>query len=114
MNDMYEGAIIKETLTDEALLDYLVIDKVAIWKTNDTIRYWTMVFFHSEDERFPQRLADIIMDGWFADMKSGNIKFIVFRNKVLQYEIGNVEEKEEVLAYCRALGIPEEQFNWSE
>ena len=43
---MYEGAIIKETLSDELLLDYLIIDNVEIWKTDDKhIKYWTMVFF---------------------------------------------------------------------
>ena len=43
---MYEGAIIKETLSNELLLDHLTIDKVEIWKTNDAnIKYWTMIFF---------------------------------------------------------------------
>ena len=111
---MYEGAIIKETLSDELLLDCLVIDKVDIWKTNDTIKYWTMIFFHSEVEGLPQRLANTIIDGWFADMKSGNVKYIIFKDKVLQYEIGNVAEKEAVLNYMRSRGIPENQFNWSE
>ena len=32
---MYQGAIIKETLSDELLLDYLIIDNVDIWKTGD-------------------------------------------------------------------------------
>ena|GEM_PF-6296484 len=39
---MFEGTIIKETLTDESLLHCLIIDKVDIWKTNNTIRYWTV------------------------------------------------------------------------
>ena len=111
---MFEGAIIKETLTDELLLDHLVIDKVEIWKTNESIRYWTMIFFHSETEDLPQRLAKTIINGWFADMKQGNTKYIIFAHKVLKYEIGNITEKEEVLHYMRSLGIPESQFNWSE
>ena len=111
---MYEGVIIKETLSDELLLDYLIIDKAEIWKTGTAIKYWTMVFFRSEAEDFPQRLASAIIDDWFADMKSGNVKYIIFRNKVLKYEIGNVTEKEEVLNYMRSRGILEYQFNWSE
>ena len=112
---MFEGAIIKETLTDELLLDYLEIDKVEIWKTKDSIKYWTMIFFRSETEDFPERLAAVIIDGgWFADMKSGNTKYIIFKDKVLTYEIGNLSEKEVVLDYCRSRGIPDEQFNWSE
>ena len=111
---MFEGAIIKETLTDELLLDYLTIDKVDIWKTNETIKYWTMIFFRSDTADLPQRLSETIIDNWFADMKQGNIKYIIFKNKVLKYEIGNAAEKEEVLNYCRSCGIPDSQFNWSE
>ena len=111
---MYEGAIIKETLSDELLLDYLTIDKVEIWKTNDTIKYWTMIFFRSEFDDFPERLANTIIDDYFADMKLSNTKYIIFKNKVLKYEIGNVHEKEEVLNYMRSIGFPENQFNWSE
>ena len=111
---MFEGAIIKETLTDELLLDYLHIDNVEIWKTSDTIKYWTMIFFHSETEDLPERLAAVIAEGWFADMKSRNTKYIIFKNKILKYEIGNAAEKEAVLDYMRSIGIPDSQFNWDE
>jgi len=111
---MYEGVIIKETLADELFLDHLAIDKVEIWKTSTAIKYWTMVFFHSEKDNLPQCLANNIIDGWFADMKRGDVKFIIFKDKVLQYTIGNAAEKEEVLEYMRSIGIPESQFNWSE
>lgn len=112
---MYEGAIIEETLTDELLLDYLIIDKVEIWKTNDKIKYWTMVFFHSDTETLPELISNALIDGWFAAMKNDkNTKFIIFKGVVLQYTIGNKEEKESVLNYMRTAGIPEEQFNWSE
>jgi len=111
---MFEGAIIKETLTDELLLDFLTIDKVEIWKTSDTIKYWTMVFFRSDTADLPARLSRVMIEGWFADMKAGDMKYIVFKDKVLQYQIGNQEEKEQVLDYMRAKGIPEEQFGWSE
>jgi len=114
MKKVYEGVIIKETLADELLLDLLTIDKVEICRTNDTIKYWTLVFFHSETHDLPQRLAGTIIENWFADMKSGNTKYIIFKDKVLQYEIGNRMEKEKVLEYCRSRGIPEEQFEWSE
>jgi len=111
---MFEGVIIKETLTDELFLDHLEIEKVEIWKTEDTIKYWTMVFFRSETEDLPQQLANVLIAGWFADMKAENTKYIVFKNQVLQYEIGNAAEKEAVLEACRSRGIPEEQMGWSE
>ena len=63
---MYEGIIIKETLTDELFLDYLTIDKVEICKTNNAIKYWTLIHFRSDTEDLPRRLADVILEGWFA------------------------------------------------
>ena len=111
---MFQGAIIKETLTDELILDYLEIDKVEIWKTNNTIRYWTMIFFKSDTPDFPNRLSKVLIDDWFADMKADNTKFIVFKNAILKYEIGNAAEKEAVLNECCARGVPDEQFGWSE
>jgi len=114
MKNEYEGVIIKETLTDELLLDLLTIDKVEICRTNDTIKYWTLIYFHSKTHDLPQRLEETIIEDWFADMKSGTTKYIIFKNRVLTYEIGNRMEKEKVLAYCHSRGIPEEQFNWSE
>ena len=111
---MYEGVIIKETLTDELLLDHITIDKVEICRTNDTIKYWTLVYFHSETDDLPERLAAVIIENWFADMKSGNTKYIIFKGKILKYEIGNAAEKEDVLNLMRSWGIPDGQFNWSE
>ena len=51
---------------------------------------------------------------WFCDFKAGNRKYIVFRNKVLQYEIGNPEQKALVCEACRELGRPDEQMQWEE
>ena len=111
---MYEGVIIKETLSDEMFLDNLKIDKVEICRTDTEIKYWTLIYFHSEVDDLPQRLANTIINNWFADMKKNNIKYIIFKDKVLEYEIGNTSQKEEVLNYMRSWGIPESQFNWSE
>ena len=110
---MYEGVIIKETLSDESFLDYLVIDKVEVVKTNDTIRYWTVISFHSDINDLPQRLANCIIEDWFADMKSGNTKYIIFKNKILNYELGNSKQKDSVLNYMRNRGIPESQITGS-
>jgi hypothetical protein len=111
---MFEGALIKETLTDSGVLDFAKVEKAEIWKSDDELKYWTVVFFTSEDEDFPNRVADELREGWFADMKTGNLKLIAFNDIIYEYEIGNTAEKEEVLKELRARGIPESQFNWSE
>jgi len=112
---IFNGAIIKETLTDELLLDLLTIEKVEIWKTQNAIKYWTMIWFTSDMPDFPEQLSKVIIEGgWFADLKADNVKYIVFKDAVLKYEIGNVAEKEAVLNECRRRGIPNEQLSWDE
>ena len=51
---------------------------------------------------------------WFVDFKSDNVKYIVFKNLILKYRIGNQDEKQLVCERCRELGIPDNQMNWSE
>jgi hypothetical protein len=114
---MIEGVIIKETLTDELFLDYIIIDKVNIYKTNSAIKYWTLINFHSETEDLPCLLSKSIISGWFADMKLNNTKYVIFKDKVLKYDIENDFEKEKVFEYMRSKGIPEAQIigssNWN-
>ena len=116
----FEGVLIKESIENEDILDCLEINKVEIWKTGGKPRYWTVLFFISNDRDFPGKLSKVMKkeeDGegnWFCDFKAGNRKYIVFRNKVLQYEIGNPEQKALVCEACRELGIPDEQMQWEE
>ena len=60
-------------------------------------------------------IADPEMGGnWFVDFKSGNVKYVVFKDKVLKYQIGNQVEKAWICSECRKMGILDEQMNWSE
>lgn len=43
---------------------------------------------------------------WFVDFKCGNIKYIVFKDKILKYEIGNIEEKNMV----NRIGLKKQEF----
>ena len=119
VNGVYHGIIIKESIADELILDHVSINKVEIWNTNGIPKYWTAIYFTSSRLDFPEQVSKAVIsnkgDGnWFVDMKSGNTKFIIFRNKVLKYVIGNGEEKDKVCEECRKLGIPNSQMNWEE
>lgn len=119
-NCIYEGLLIKESIDDESLLDYLSINKVEIWKTDNLPRYWTAISFTSSYHDFPDRISKVMIsdesngENWFVDFKAGNRKYVVFRNKVLQYTIGNAVEREKVCEECRTMGIPDSQMQWSE
>lgn len=41
---LYEGALIKESLEDEGILDYIHVHKVELWNTGGTPKYWTVIF----------------------------------------------------------------------
>lgn len=51
---------------------------------------------------------------WFVDFKCNNTKYIVFKNKILKYTIGNEEEKAIACNECRMQGISDNEMNWSE
>lgn len=51
---------------------------------------------------------------WFVDFKAENEKYIVFKDKVLKYQIGNQAEKDRVKEECWKLGITEKEMKWSE
>ncbi len=116
----FEGVLIKESIEDDRIIDVLSIHKMELWNTGGNPKYWTVLFFTSEQKDLPEQLAKVMIanpekgGNWFADFKTGNEKYIVFRNKVLKYTIGNQNEKEVVCEECRKLGISDEQMNWEE
>lgn len=117
---LYEGVLIKESIVDENILDLLEIKKVEIWKTGGNPKYWTVLFFSSKHSDFPEEISkgmksgDTPNENWFVDFKADNVKYIVFKDLILKYRIGNQEEKQLVCERCREKGIPDDQMNWSE
>lgn len=119
-NSIYSGILIKESIDDENVLDYIRAYKVELWNTGGNPKYWTAIYFTSEEINFPYIISRAMISNpkkggnWFVDFKSENEKYIVFRNKILKYKIGNIEEKQTVIAECRNMGISDEQMQWSE
>lgn len=117
---IYEGILIKESVEDETIFDILHIHKIELWNTGGKPKYWTACFFTCEKEDFPKQAAKAIKTGedndekWFVDFKAGNEKYVVFRDKILKYQIGNQQEKAYVCEECRKQGIEEAHMNWPE
>lgn len=114
----FEGVLIKESIEDDSVIDCLAINKIELWHTGGNPKYWTVLFFTSEQRDLPERFSKVMISNpegnWFVDFKAGNQKYIVFRDKVLKYTIGNQEEKERVCAECRKMGISDAEMNWAE
>lgn len=118
--EIYEGTLIKESVTDDSIVDLLKVHKIELWNTGGTPKYWTALFFTSDKKDFPEQISKVMLSdpdkggNWFVDFKAGNEKYIVFKDKVLKYQIGNRTEKDKVREECRKLGITEKEMNWSE
>lgn len=110
-NNYYEGLLIKESISDENILDLLNVNKIELWKTEGYPRYWTAIYFTSSDIDLPNKFSKVMISdknfggNWYVDFKHNNTKYIVFKDKVLKYEIGNISEKEKVEIECKKLGI---------
>lgn len=118
--EVYEGALIKESVTDDSIIDLLNVHKIELWNTGGKPKYWTVLFFTSAQRDFPDQISKVMLSdpdnggNWFVDFKAGNEKYIVFKNKILKYRIGNQSEKDYVCAECRKMGISDGEMNWSE
>ena len=118
--EVYEGVLIKESVTDDTIIDLLKVHKIELWNTDGKPKYWTVLFFTSDKKDFPERISKVMRTdydnggNWFVDFKSGNVKYIVFKDKVLKYQIGNQTEKDYVCNECRKIGISDGEMNWSE
>lgn len=115
---MYSGLLIKESISDEKILDLVEIINVEIWKTDKKPKYWTAITFNSNYIDFPEKLSKslTISDNtpWYVDMKKDNMKYIVIKDNVLKYKIGNDNDKAKIIKKCIELGIPKEQLDWKE
>lgn len=119
-HEVYEGVLIKESIVDDTIIDFLNVHKMELWKAGGKPKYWTVLFFTSDKKDFPEQISKVIISdpdngaNWFVDFKAGNEKYIVFKDKILKYQIGNQTEKDYVCAECRKMGILDEQMNWPE
>lgn len=118
--EVYEGVLIKESVTDDTIIDSLNVHKIELWNAGGKPKYWTVLFFTSDKKDFPEQISKVMRTdqdnggNWFVDFKSGNVKYIVFKDKILKYQIGNQAEKDYVCNECRKMGITDGEMNWSE
>lgn len=117
---LFQGVLIKESIDDDCVIDRISVHKTELWNVGGSPKYWTALHFTSNDVSLPDHLSKAIISdperggNWFADFKNGDIKFIVFRNKILKYRIGDLSEKNKVKNECRKMGITDGEMNWSE
>ena len=118
--EVYEGVLIKESVTDDTIIDLLNVHKIELWNTGGKPKYWTVLFFTSDKNDFPEKVSKVMRTdpdnggNWFVDFKARNVKYVVLKDKILKYHIGNQTEKAYVCDECRKMGISDGEMNWSE
>ena len=115
---MFRGTIIKESLSDELILDLIVIEKVEIRKTENHAvnqpKYWTAISFNVNSEEFTNELSKALKEEWYVDLGNNIEKIIVFKNKVIKYKLGDLTGKQQAIDHCKKIGVPESQMDWCE
>ena len=117
---LFQGVLIKESIDDDCVIDRISVHKTELWNVGGSPKYWTALHFTSNDVSLPDHLSKAMISdperggNWFADFKNDDIKYIVFRNKILKYRIGDLSEKNKVKNECRKMGITDGEMNWSE
>ncbi len=114
------GILIKESVNTEDILDEITVYGAELRRTDTKPRYRTALYFTADAEDFPDKLSRVMIadadrgGNWFADFRGGDRKYIVFRDKVFSYQIGDAAAKAAVCEECRKLGAKDEQMNWGE
>ena len=117
---MYSGLIIKESILNELIFDKLDVVGVELWKTDNKPKYWTAISFTSNFEDLPELLSNALERSsgsgmvWYVDIKDAIYKYLVLKDVVLKYHLGNEEEKKSVCEKCIEFGVKREQLDWLE
>ena len=111
----FQGALIKESLKDDTVLDFVGICGVELWQTQDTRVTGRQSPLSHSAAICHRRCKKSLLKGWFADMKRENRKVIVFyRRKFCNTKSGIWHRNRRCGEACRKKGIPQEQMNWPE
>lgn len=115
---MLKGTLIKESISNESILDMVVIENVEIWiaenRSANQPKYWTAIFFRVNDDAFINKLADVLYKGWYVDLGDNEHKIVVLKNKVIKYKVGDAKGKAGAIKYCKKARIPESQIDWND
>jgi len=119
---MFNGAIIKESLAEEDILENLPVVKTEVEDIRnpapDQPSQWHLFYFEipeQDADAWAHRFSGALRNGtWYIDFKNEKEIYVVFAEKIFHYQRGDVASHAEAQAYGRSLGLPEKQLAWSE
>ena len=107
MSTDYKGTIVKESLTDPAILDELQIvsERVA----GDWHLYTVMI---SEADITRIQACLKWEGGWYTHFWHGDDVVVVFRDKLFHIKYSDQSTWQEAIAYGLSVGVPREQLDF--
>ena len=119
----YEGIIIDESLENKTVLGEMAIVSTEIEPVTDDhktpwVKQWTLHTVKIAKEKAPEVAEKIskALDSehnWYADFKTDNDHYIIFRNKVFHVtDRTSKEQYDKAVKYGLTLGIPEYQLDF--
>ena len=80
---------------------------------------WTFSDFEASSEQaddLADALAGVLMaaDGWWADFVVDDDHVVVFASRVFRYRIGDLDGRNEAVAYGIEVGTPRHQLDWGD
>jgi hypothetical protein len=76
---------------------------------------WTVINFEADDADAVAESLAASLDpdgGWYADLRDGTDRIIVFAGTIFRYATGDDETRAAAMAHGRAAGVPEHQLDW--
>ncbi|MET7401312.1 hypothetical protein ABZS66_48310 [Dactylosporangium sp. NPDC005572] len=78
---------------------------------------WTVIDFESDDvAAVAEALAAALNPdgGWYADLRDGADRVVVYAGAVFRYGPGDAETRAAAIAHGRSVGVPEHQLDWDD
>lgn len=91
--EVYEGTLIKESVTDDSIIDLLNVHKIELWNTGGKPKYWTVLFFTSDKKDFPEQIAKVMCN------LTEYLTKRTFQRETIREEVGNDGKPREIKGF---------------
>ena len=113
-----QGILIKESFKDDEILNWVTVSKTELWQAENHTPWqpavWTAIYVRAAKPGFAQKLSEVLLPRWYADLRDGPRKIIVLPEEVIEYRVGDAAGRERACQRCLAAGVPPAQLDWGE
>jgi hypothetical protein len=109
----YHGILVDTSLEDTSLLGS--VTTLAMKTVTSGSSPWCLRLIDIEDQQLDHFLSlasDIIKPGWYLHCYNNHELIVVYKNKVLRFDLLDRSRWQQAISYGRGLGIPTEQLDF--